>query len=433
MVLITGQGTIDVAVRAISLGANGFLLKPFQPKELRRAINDALEKVRLTWENQRLRTLLPLLATGPQLLAETREEQLLAVICEQAAMHLDGDVAWLSLLSEDRQPTLHIHGDSQDRPTLRAALEDASADALSHAESVTVHLASEPDESQNLGLWSAGIGAYMSVPLRSAQGVLGVLGIGRVRGGRPFEDGDVHTLTLLGDQGRAALENARLHRAQLLQRYVSPQIADAILAGKTDVELKSRRKNLTVLFSDIRGFTPLSEQKEPEELVELLNEYLTAMTEIVFKHGGTLDKYIGDGLMVFIGDPIEYEDHQERAIRMAVEMRTTLQELQQKWAIDGAEVLTIGIGISTGYVTVGNIGSPTRADYTVLGNHVNLAARLADRAAAGQILVSERTLLMVQDLVTATPLDEVQLKGVSRPIRIYELAELVGANAGPTR
>jgi class 3 adenylate cyclase/HAMP domain-containing protein len=240
--------------------------------------------------------------------------------------------------------------------------------------------------------------------------------------------GELHGLNA-NLQVQVAEQVAQLERATVLRRYLSPQLADSILAGAMDVGATSRRKNLTIFFSDIRGFTPLSERMEPEELVDLLNQYLGAMTEIVFKHGGTLDKYIGDAIMVFFGDPIAYEDHAARAVRMALEMRRRMADLQREWGADGGAVLNIGMGISTGYVTVGNIGSPTRLDYTVLGNHVNLASRLADSAKAGQILVSERTLLAARDLVHAREVDQIELEGVSRPIRIYEIDEPQAAPA----
>lgn len=213
-----------------------------------------------------------------------------------------------------------------------------------------------------------------------------------------------------------------LDRATELRRYVSPQLAESILTGDTKVTLGSKRSYLTTFFSDIRGFTELSERMEPEEIVDELNEYLTAMTEIVFRHGGTLDKYVGDAIMVFFGDPVPQEDHAQRAVRMALEMRQRIQEVTASWKLRYTESFAIGMGITTGWVTVGNIGSPVRSDYTVLGNQVNLASRLADRAEPGQILVSERTMLAVQDFAQGTIIDQVRLKGVNRPIKIYELS-----------
>lgn len=212
-----------------------------------------------------------------------------------------------------------------------------------------------------------------------------------------------------------------LERASRLKRYLSPQLADSIVAGERDVTLAPKRKFLTTFFSDVRGFTAASERMEPEELVDELNDYLAEMTEIVFKHGGTLDKYVGDAVMVFFGDPIPQRDHAARAVRMAFEMRERMKDLQDRWMRRYHEAFKIGIGISTGWVTVGDIGSPARSDYTVLGNEVNLASRLSDHAAAGEILVTERTLTEVADLVEARLVDEVSLKGISREIRVYEV------------
>jgi class 3 adenylate cyclase len=216
---------------------------------------------------------------------------------------------------------------------------------------------------------------------------------------------------------------AELERATRLKRYLSPALADSILAGNQNVTLGSKRKFLTTFFSDIRGFTSAAERMEPEELVHELNEYFSEMTDIVFKHGGTLDKYVGDAVMVFFGDPVPQDDHAERAVRMGLEMLQRLRELEDHWFRRYDEVFEVGIGIATGWVTVGDIGSPARSDYTVLGNQVNLAARLADKASARQILVSERTMLAVDHLVDGRLVDEIALKGINRPIKIYEIVQ----------
>ncbi len=212
-----------------------------------------------------------------------------------------------------------------------------------------------------------------------------------------------------------------LNRAARLRRYVSPQLAESILAGDTEVDLGSNRKYLTVFQSDIRGFTEMAERMEPEHLVDELNDYLSEMTDIVFRHGGTLDKYIGDAILVFFGDPVPQEDQAERAVRMALEMQDRVEELGDHWTETYGESFRIGIGITTGWVNVGNIGSAARSDYTVLGNEVNLAARLSDRAEPGEILVSDRTMMKAQDVATGDVVDEVTLKGVARPIKIYSL------------
>ena len=215
--------------------------------------------------------------------------------------------------------------------------------------------------------------------------------------------------------------NQELEQAKRLTRYFSPDVANSILAGNIDVDPASKRKKLTTFFSDIRGFTTLSEELEPEELVDLLNEYLSVMTEIVFRHGGTVDKYIGDAIMAVFGDPIPQEDHAAQAMSTALEMQATMAEMQAGWFDRYRETLAIGIGITTGYATVGNIGSASRMEYTALGTQVNLASRLASKAKPGQILVSERTVLEGRDLVEATAVEQIELDGISRPVRIYEI------------
>jgi class 3 adenylate cyclase len=198
------------------------------------------------------------------------------------------------------------------------------------------------------------------------------------------------------------------------------------------VTLRPTRRNLTILVTDIRGFTTLSERMEPEELIDALNLYFTAMTDVVFRHGGTLDKYLGDGILAFFGDPIPFEDHAERAVAAAFEGREVLERLRSDLMLKLDEELAVGIGISTGYVTVGNVGSENRLEYTVIGNHVNVASRLSTKAAAGQVLVTDRTMAAVRDQVVGTELETITLKGVHRPVRVFEINQSVDVPSNVT-
>jgi class 3 adenylate cyclase/CHASE3 domain sensor protein len=218
----------------------------------------------------------------------------------------------------------------------------------------------------------------------------------------------------------------QLRRAEQLRRYLAPQIADAVLEGGATVSLTSTRRNLTILFANIRGFTSMSERLEPEELIDGLNQHFKVMTDVVFRHGGTLDKYIGDGVLSFFGDPIPFEDHAERAVVTALEMRQRLRGVRANLTLQRDEELNVGIGISTGYVTVGNIGSTTRTEYTVIGNHVNLASHLAQIAGPDQILVSERTLSVpdVREHVHSVSLNAISLEGFHHPVEIFEISDL---------
>jgi class 3 adenylate cyclase len=223
-------------------------------------------------------------------------------------------------------------------------------------------------------------------------------------------------------QARVDEQVAMLEHTSQLRRYLSPQVADSIIAGVAGLG-ETRRAELSIAFVDIRGFTALSEQSEPEEMARNLNRFLTTMTNIVFEYEGTLDKYVGDAVMVFFNDPIPQEDHAERAVRMALQMQVELGLLCRELSEAALGEITAGIGISTGFATVGNFGSPNRMDYTAIGNHVNLASRLAGDAAPGEILISERTLaLLPEDLVKAEPAGERNLKGVQRPVKLYRVS-----------
>lgn len=238
--------------------------------------------------------------------------------------------------------------------------------------------------------------------------------------------GEIHELNLsLEDKVRQQVEE--IEKVGRLKRYLSPLVVQKVVEKKADMGLVSNRKNLTVLFSDIRGFTSATETMEPESAIELLNEYLSEMTKIIYEEGGTLDKFMGDGIMAFYGDPIEYEDHAKRAVNTAIKMQERLKELREKWHSDGQEILKIGIGISTGYVTVGNIGCEDHLDYTVIGNNVNLAARLQSLAKEGEIIISPRTYASVKDMVSAEEVGKIEIKGFHKPVDVYKVLGVLEA------
>lgn len=211
-----------------------------------------------------------------------------------------------------------------------------------------------------------------------------------------------------------------IQRTSRLKRYVSPQIAEHILSNGSDKYLVNARKLLTICFSDLKGFTGATENMEPEDTINLLNEYFTEMTKIIFKYGGTLDKFMGDGILIFFGDPIDFEDQAGRAVRMAIDMREKTYTLQNHWLETGCTI-DICFGINTGYVTVGNIGSTTQTNYTVIGHQVNVAHRLQMEAKAGQILITARTLAGVKNIVDIEEIKSVKLKGIHKPVNVYSV------------
>jgi len=205
--------------------------------------------------------------------------------------------------------------------------------------------------------------------------------------------------------------------------YLSPQVISELISNPEKLKLGGERKNLTVLFSDIRGFTSLSEKLNPEETVGILNEYLSSMTEIIFKYNGTLDKFIGDAVMAFWGAPIPQEDHAEKAVFCAIEMIEKLAQLQEQWKQQNKPIIDIGIGINTGEMVVGNMGSNQRMDYTVIGDNVNLASRLEtlNKQYGTKIIISETTYQIVKDKIEAKLLGQVNVKGRQKPVTIYEV------------
>jgi len=214
----------------------------------------------------------------------------------------------------------------------------------------------------------------------------------------------------------------------MFSQYVSKDVVNQLLINPDKLRLGGERKNLSILFSDIAGFTTFAEKKQPEELVSFINEFLNAMTEIILSHNGTLDKYLGDAVMAFWGAPVEVKDHAYQACVTALQMQEKLVEMREKWTSSGETPIRIRIGINTGDVIVGNIGGEKRFDYTVLGDNVNLASRLegANKEYATNIMISDATYDCCKEKILARELDVILVKGKNKPTKVYELISIVG-------
>ena len=220
--------------------------------------------------------------------------------------------------------------------------------------------------------------------------------------------------------------------SEKLAKYFSPQVYDSIFSGELDVKIQTQRKPLTVFFCDLQGFTQLTERLEPEILTELLTQYLTEMSKIAIRWGGTIDKFIGDAILVFFGDP-ESRGNKEDAmacVSMALEMLEKLELLREAWRERGlARSLNARMGVHSGVCTVGNFGSEDRLDYTVIGNGVNLAARLEANSDSNKILVSEDTYLLVKEEIKCIKKQEISVKGISYPIQTYEVSGFTSSSS----
>jgi class 3 adenylate cyclase/CheY-like chemotaxis protein len=215
----------------------------------------------------------------------------------------------------------------------------------------------------------------------------------------------------------------QLERLGRLKRFFSPQLAEMIIAGGADDPLKTHRREITVVFLDLRGFTAFAETSEPEEVMGVLREYHAGMGKLILDHEGTLERFTGDGMMIFFNDPMPVSNPAERAIRMALAMRDRVGELTVKWRKLGYE-LDFGVGIAQGYATIGAIGFEGRLDYGAIGTVTNLASRLCGEAKPGQILVSKRLLANVDELVDAEPVGELTLKGFHRSVTAQNILRL---------
>ncbi len=224
-------------------------------------------------------------------------------------------------------------------------------------------------------------------------------------------------------ESRVAEQVAQLERLGRLKRFFSPQLAEAIVSGGAEDPLKSHRRDITVVFLDLRGFTAFAETAEPEEVMAVLREYHAEMGKLILQWEGTLERFTGDGMMIFFNDPTPVPDPAERAVRMAAAMRERVAELAVGWKKAGFD-LDFGIGIAHGYATLGAIGFEGRVDYGAIGTVTNLAARLCAEAQPGQVLLTQRVLTTVDALVEVEPVGDVSLKGISRPVKIFNLITL---------
>jgi len=231
-------------------------------------------------------------------------------------------------------------------------------------------------------------------------------------------------LRLLNQQleRRVADQVAEIERMGRLRRFLPPQVADLIVSSGAEGQLESHRREITALFCDLRGFTGFSESADPEDVMALLREYHAAIGKIIHEYGGTLERFAGDGVMVIFNDPVPLPDPALQAVKMALEMRGSIGALVDKWQRMGHE-LGFGIGISHGYATLGTIGFEGRFDYAAIGTVANVASRLCDEAKTGQILISAKVLMAVEDAVTVEPTGELPLKGIRRPVSVYNVLD----------
>jgi adenylate cyclase len=321
----------------------------------------------------------------------------------------------LDLVRKERQPIL---------------IEDVSADErFSGSESLKI----------------SGLRSAMCAPLVGKERLFGILYVDNLEKPAAFTQEELNVFALVAAQAGAAIDNAAAHekiaqqslQRSALERFLSPEVAEMVVANP-DIRLGGVNQEVTVMFADIRGFTPMSENLEPSRVVEILNEYFTRVTDVIFDNGGTLDKYMGDAVMAVFGAPIAKGKDAENAVNSAIQIQRLLVELNRDAAAREWPELRVGIGINTGNVIAGNIGSPRRLDYTVVGDTVNTAQRLMANATGGHILISESTAKKMGPSFDLVELPDLKVKGRSEAVPVFNVQWNEAAPAGqkkkrPTR
>jgi adenylate cyclase len=274
--------------------------------------------------------------------------------------------------------------------------------------------------------------AMCSPLMASADRVLGLLYVDNITATNSFTDEDLQFLVAFSGLAAIGIKNSRyadqIRREATVrsnfERYFAPNVAADIAQQGEAIRQGGERRPTTVLFSDIRGFTAIAEAMGPDAIAQFLSEYFTEMVEVIFEHGGTLDKFIGDAIMALWGAPIAHSDDPDRALRAALAMQRAIGRLNERWTSQGRPESGVGIGINHGEVFAGNIGSHRRLEYTVIGDAVNVAARLCAEAGPGEVLVSEQFLGVLRDQVSCDYLPEMALKGKAQVVQVYRVREL---------
>src|SRR5512136_1309240 len=428
VIMATAHGSEQVATEAFRLGVRDCVSKPFEVSDMIKTIEHALAETRMRKERDELFS--RLLQTNRSLEARLRELNTLYGISKSVTMLLDHT----SLLRRIVEAAQFVTG----AQLCLLRLHDSAGGQLRIQAVNGTRSTALPPENDKVAQQVLRSGQpvitpiAVAVPLKVGGKLIGTLDAINDAGTRPFLDHDMHLLQALADYAAIAIENSRLFREleeskerekqiirNVFERYVTPTVVEQLLSSPQAVTLGGARQPIAVLFADVRGFTTLAEQLQPEALFDTLNYHLSLGAQAVLNHAGTLDKFMGDAIMAFFNAPLPQPDYALRAVAAAIEMQHRLATKSKTVPLQLR--LQFGIGIACGEAIVGNIGTAQLMNYTAIGHSVNLARRLQESAKGGQILIDESTHQAVQHHVRARALDPIDVKGFSAPVPVYEV------------
>ena len=440
---------IEVAPPKAQIDQGGFAVPP--PPEATIVRQVAIEPADVDGVAARISGGSPVAAAGePVIASETQKFQLLLDISKELSKQQDVDRLLekvvditFKVMSVDRVSILMLEGQSNELvPRIsKNRLGDVGGSArvpqsiarraVDERLAILTDNAAADERFGGKSIVMQSVRSAMCTPLMGSEGnVLGIIYVDNMTAINSFGDEDLEFLIAFSGIAAVAIENSqltdRIQREAVVrsnfERYFAPDLAESIASQDEAVQLGGQKRPVVVFFSDIRGFTSMSENMNPDEIASLLTEYFTEMVEIVFDNAGTLDKFMGDAIMALWGAPLSHEDDADRAMKAAIEMMATLDQLNQKWAQDGREQqVQIGIGINFGEVFAGNIGSDRRLEYTVIGDSVNVASRLCSKAGPGEIIVSHPFYEALRNPPAIEALDAMELKGKAKAVPVYRV------------
>lgn len=438
ILLVPGQPDATLLQGVLDAGFSGLVELRYVPELLASVVQQALQRYHLLWENTRLRTLIPLYRLGEQFFAASTEEELMDELV-QAVARQTGAGQISVMLYDAREDSLRIVASLGLDPELANSIRVIPGTQISgwvfqQGKSVILN-----KEDQHSSMFSAllkqpEVVSSISFPLRIRDRVIGVLNISQKTTEERFSSADKEMLSIICSQAANALENLRSRQMltqttrmrTLFEQYVAPEVAELLLSRHTDLMELGEITEVTVLFADIRNFTRLVQRVELPLLRRFLNEFFQFFTEIVFQWQGTVDKFMGDAVLSVFGALVKLDNPSLAAVRAAWAIRSGFTDLRRRWMQQSPEfaMVDLGVAVTSGTMFIGNIGSSRRFDYTVVGNEVNFAQRLAAESSECNVYITEAVRQAVAGTFETAALGEMQLRGVEKAIPVFSIRDL---------